>query len=87
MWWMRIKMTLEEMSKKCCVEDNITYMPDDVRILYSYAMQIVSVPVDVEARQLIPRDLIQAIFKAEKDGNYQPLREQRDYLIEVSLKL
>ena len=67
-------------------EKSILDMPDDCRTIYSYAMQVLHMPVDVTKRQNIHRNLRYAIEEAEK-GNYDPLRDERQYLIDLSIKM
>jgi len=67
-------------------EKSITEMPNECRTLYSYAMQVLTMPIDVTKRQNIHRNLLYAVEEADK-GNYDPLREERQYLIDISIKM
>ena len=76
------KLTIEDKIR----EDSLVNMPENLRVLYSYSRQILEVPIDCKQCGDIPCKLIYAVLQAEK-GNYEPLEEQRQFLIDYSMRL
>ena len=66
-------------------EDNLVHMPEDVRALYNYSKQIIDHPRDLCKRQCVYLPLLRAVLEADK-GNYQALEDQRQFLIDYSIK-
>lgn len=84
----KIKAALEESDIKDGInrEQNINNLPDELRIVYSYALQVVTAPIDATKTQKIPYNILDAINEAEK-GNYKPLGDIQEELIRYSMGL